>query len=636
MNRRLPIFIIVFAIVCVVGLVYTYSIPPTYLATAVIQVDAGTNPEEAHKGAAFVVNEAQALNSNEMLEQVVAALKRRHPTFMTFESVPRLREVLTASASSGSNAIELRARGSEPAQLAGLLDVWASAYLESRSERRTVYRGASIDDARKAVESAEARAAQRRRALDEFRRRHSIVSPEREENEVAAQVRSLTTALNDARNKVIDAESRLSTVKASLADGKPVYRTQDRTAIAQVEQRLIESRQKLKDLEVKFTPDYIALDPSLKVMHGNIKQLEKQLEDTRRESQQAMLNETTQELATAQKNVARLQAQFEERRRDALNFTSHFAEHKAQTTDLGQVEAQLTQAKQRLASVERTETTREPRYELLGRPAVPEKPVHPDYALYAGYSAAAAILIATLAVLLVEFLIPRPRPILPAYPQPIIQIAYPSLPVAPGGEPLRLAGGYTALPNASNGQRTALPAPARELTTLEVQSLWDAATHDGRLAVAALFSGLTLNELAALKWQDVDYEAACIQLPDRMHPLTRPLSQELHARKAEADRTQPVATTRTGTALSSADLSGLIAAAAHDARIEQSGSVDGDLLRHTYISFLVREGVRLSNLEQIVGPVAPATFLHYRNLSPREARGPLNTHERVFPVFRSV
>ncbi|MES2562425.1 MAG: Wzz/FepE/Etk N-terminal domain-containing protein [Pseudomonadota bacterium] len=633
MNRRLPIFVIVFLLVCVVGLVYTYSIPPTYEATATLQVDAGTNPDEAHKAVAFVANEAQAFTSNDMLESVLTRIKKRHPEFLRLESIARLREVLAASTSPGTNVIELRARGSEPLQLAQLLEIWAAAYLESRGERRNVYRGASVEDARKAVEATEARAAQRRRELDQFRRRHGIVSPEREENEVAAQVKSLTTAMNDARTKAIDAESRLATVKESLAEGKPVYRPQDRTAIAQIEQRLLDARQKQKDLELKFTPSYIALDPSLKMLDANIKQLEKQLEDTRRESQQAMSNEATQEVATTRKNVARMESQFEERRRDALNFTSRFAEHKAQTTELAQLEAQLTQAKQRLASVERREVTREPQYELLGHPVIPAKPVHPDYILYSAYSVGAAVFAALLAVLLVEFLSPRPRREAPAYPQPIIQIAYPSLPGAQGYEPARLAGSYPALP-AVESHTPALSVVHRELGIAEVQALWNAATRDGRLAVAALFSGLTLPELAALQWRDIDFDAACVQLAHRVHRLIAPLYQELQARKIEADSAQHVASTRTGAALSIADLDGLIAAAAHDARIEQSHTIDARSLRHTYVSFLVRTGVRLSDLEHIVGPVPPASFLYYRNLAPSAASSSASAQERIFPVFR--
>ncbi|MEJ7670790.1 MAG: hypothetical protein WKH97_19135 [Casimicrobiaceae bacterium] len=638
MNRRLPIFIVVFLVLCAAGLSYTYSIAPTFVATAKIQVDPGTSFDRAQGGAAFVANEAQALNSNEMFQSVLNALTEKRPALLrTFGSVAQLREVLAAIASTGANVIELQARGSEREQLAELLDMWAAAYLQSRGTRRTIDRDASIDEARGTVVSIEGRVTRKRRQLDEFRRRYNIVSPEREENPVAAEIRSLTGALNEARRKAIEAESRLSTARAGAADNKPVFRAQDKAAIAQLEQRALELRQQLKDLDLNFTPQYLAIDPRVKGMRANLQQIEQQIEATRRSSQQETLSEAAQDVLTLQENVARLEAQVGGRSKDALAFTSRFAELKTQTTELAQLEAELGQAKQRLALLERSERAREPQYELLGRAAVPEKPVYPDYVRYAGFSVGGALAAALLAVLLVDFLNPRPKRDPPAYPQPIIQIAYPTLAAGTGGGPLRLAGGMTALPAANHAPQAALAAPPRELTVPEVYALWDAATRDGRLAVAALFSGLTLAELATLTWDSVEVEAGCLKLPDAtqgIRPLTAPLAQELQARAPGRTSTEPVAATRAGTALSISDLAGLVAAAAHDAGLEHAETIDDDTLRHTYVSFLVRQGARLSELEQAVGTVPPASFLQYRSLSPRGPGLPMPAIDRVFPAFR--
>ena len=640
MNRRLPIFIVVFLVLCAAGLSYTYSIAPTYVATAKIQVDPGTSfdpgtgIDRAQGGAAFVANEAQALNSDEMLQTLLDALTKKRPALLpSFSSVPRLREVLVAMPSTGTNVIELQASGSEREQLAELLDVWAEAYLQSRGTRRTIDRGANIDEARGTVASIEARVARKRRQLDEFRRRYNIVSPEREENEVAAEMRSLTGALNEARRKAIDAESRLSSATAGAAEGNPVFRPQDKTTIAQLEQRALELRQQLKGLDLNFTPEYLAMDPKVKGMRANLQQIEQQMEVTRRSSQQEGLSEAAQDVLTVQKNVARLEAQVGARSKDALGFTSRFAELKAQTTELAQLETELGQAKQRLGLLERSERAREPKYELLGRPAVPEKPIYPDYARYAGYSVGGALAAALLAVLLVDFLNPRPKREPPAYPQPIIQIAYPTLAAVTGGDPLRLAGAMTALPASHHAPQPALAAPLRELSVPEVHALWDAATHDGRLAVAALISGLTLAELATLTWDSVELEAGCVKLPQGDRPLTAPLAQELQARAPGRAGTETVAATRAGTALSIADLAGLVAAAAHDAGLERAETIDDDTLRHTYLSFLVRQGARLSELEQVVGTVPPASFLQYRGLSPRGPGVPLTAIDRVFPGF---
>jgi succinoglycan biosynthesis transport protein ExoP len=632
-NRRIPIFVSVFILLCAAALGFTYSIPPTYVATARIQVDPGANPDKAQDTAPFVANETQALTSNEMFEKLLGVVSK-NPTFWKFSSVPRLRETLAAAVAPGTNVIELQARGSERELLPQLLELWSTAYLDSRGTRRTVDRELTIEDARKAVAALEGRIARKRSELDEFRRRNGIVSPEREENEVAAEMKSVTGALNEARNKAIDAESRLSSAKASIADGKPVYRAQDKATVAQLEQRLLELRQKLRDQEINFTPQYLAMEPGVKALHANIQQLEKQIEDTRRTSGQALVSEAAQDLLTAQKNVTRLEAQLGQRRNDALKFTSRFAEHKAQTSELTQVEGQLGQAKQRLALLERSERGREPTYELLGRPTVPERPVHPDYVLYTAASVGGALIGALLTVLLVEFLNPRPKPE-PTFQQPIIQIAYPAL---SGGIPHRLSGSMTALPL----QHQSLPSPPdpiqRELSIAEVYALWEAATNDGRLALASLFSGMTLNELAALNWSGVDLQRRNVAAgpTQRLQPITAPFAQELEAKRQERIDSDAVAATSLGQPYSVEDLEGLIAAAAYDAGLQQSEAIDSNTVRHTYISFLVRQGVRLSELELVVGPMPPASFLYYRNLSSGGVALPLTALDRVFPTFKGA
>jgi uncharacterized protein involved in exopolysaccharide biosynthesis len=638
-NRRLLTFSIVFLAACIGGLAYTFSITPTYVGHASLQVDPGSSPEQSADTAAFVGNEAQVLMSNEMLAALLTKLRERSSAGVAPESVARLRDMLSAAPIEGTNTIQLEARGSRREQLAHLLDSWTATYLESRGTRRVVDRDIDLVEARRAVDSIESRVTRRRNELDAFRRQHSIVSPEREENEIASQMRSLMAALNDARNKATDAESRMAAVKASMAAGTPVYRAQDKAQITALEQRIVDLRQKLSELELRFTPDYLAIEPGVKTMRANIRQLEQEIERTRRTSQQAMLDEASQDLTLARKNVARLEEQVASRRTDALKFTSQFGEHKARVDELARLEGELNRAKEKLAGLERTERGREPKYEVLGRAAVSEAAEHPNYAAYIGGSIGGGLLAGLLAVLLVEFLSPRPRREAPAYPQPIIQIAYPALEGGGRSETLRLAHAQQALPGSSSRfPALSEQAALRELTIGEVNALWSAATQDGKLALAALFSGLTLDELAALEWNDIDIEAGQVRVrsSQRTHALTSPLAEELRSRLTQRERDTAVATSVSGARFSVRDLEGLIAAAAYDARLAQAETIDADSLRHTYISFLVRQGVRLSDLERFVGTVAPALYLHYRNLSPAGPAASDSEPARVYPAFAAA
>jgi integrase len=171
----------------------------------------------------------------------------------------------------------------------------------------------------------------------------------------------------------------------------------------------------------------------------------------------------------------------------------------------------------------------------------------------------------------------------------------------------------------------------------DVHALWEAATPDARLALAALFSGLTLPELAGLSWAHVDFDrnSVSIGVTRRVQPITIPFSAELKAKRHERIEHDAVAVPRSGHPYSVEDLEGLIAAAAHDAGLEQSATVDAAAVRQTYINFLVRQGVRLSELERVVGPIPASAFLYYRNLSPAGAGRPFAALDFVFPAFRN-
>jgi succinoglycan biosynthesis transport protein ExoP len=180
-----------------------------------------------------------------------------------------------------------------------------------------------------------------------------------------------------------------------------------------------------------------------------------------------------------------------------------------------------------------------------------------------------------------------------------------------------------------------VPESQRELTIPEVHALWDAATNDARLAIAALFSGVTLDELAHLRWRDVDLDERTLQFhePERTQALLQPFRDALLERLSSAAADAHVATSSRGIELGVADLAGLVAAAAHDAGLEQAEEVDAQVLRHTYISFLVKQGLRLSELEKAVGLVPAASFLQYRTVSPRGPGLPLAAIDCVFPAF---
>ena len=63
-----------------------------------------------------------------------------------------------------------------------------------------------------------------------------------------------------------------------------------------------------------------------------------------------------------------------------------------------------------------------------------------------------------------------------------------------------------------------------------------------------------------------------------------------------------------------------ILGAAYDAAIEDAPQVTSACLRHTYLAFLVRQGIRFADLTRLVGPLPAEVVSAYSALSPAGMR----------------
>jgi integrase len=168
--------------------------------------------------------------------------------------------------------------------------------------------------------------------------------------------------------------------------------------------------------------------------------------------------------------------------------------------------------------------------------------------------------------------------------------------------------------------------------------LWSAASAEARLVIAGLFGGLTLEEIAGLRFEDIDFEASVARVHDAAggrnctvrDPFRRLLLERRHGQRAA-----PLADAQ-GRSLPAEDLEGLVACAACDAGLASPGEITAEALRHTYFAYLVRQGARLAEIGEFVGRVAPAAFREYGRLSPPGPGLPLESIEPVFPALRAA
>ena len=120
---------------------------------------------------------------------------------------------------------------------------------------------------------ASARGASARAALETFRNNHDISSTERGENEAAARLRGLNESLNKANEAEVTAKAKLDAIKAAIARGKAVVPDDEKGSLLEAERRLHDLREKLAELDKKFTREYLNLQPDLKSLPEQINEL---------------------------------------------------------------------------------------------------------------------------------------------------------------------------------------------------------------------------------------------------------------------------------------------------------------------------------------------------------------------------
>jgi integrase len=152
-----------------------------------------------------------------------------------------------------------------------------------------------------------------------------------------------------------------------------------------------------------------------------------------------------------------------------------------------------------------------------------------------------------------------------------------------------------------------------------------------------LLSGVRPEEVLSLSPDDVDLALRRIRIAGeaaRDVAISDPLAVGLAQRMTQPGR--QLLTDAQGHAMGMADLTGELLCAAHDVGIESPAEVSPSALWHTYIAFLVRQGIRFADLMQIVGRLPTETMAAYSSLSPAGARLPLDTVQRILPAVEQM
>jgi uncharacterized protein involved in exopolysaccharide biosynthesis len=639
-RRRLRVFVGTLIVALTIGLGYTFLRPAVYRASTRVEITpaasapsalASVNAPAANTAAESMMpflTEVQVLTSRALLEEVLQRLQKAgYRVSGTDDPVSILQSSIEATPVANTNVVQVVAKGRDPALLAPFLDTTISVYRDRLLAAYKANFGDAIAQVDAEVAKLQTMVAANRREVEAYRQRSNIVSLDRDENEVLARLRNQSAALGKANERLATAEGNMRALTEAQAAGNVVVRARDNPTLANLEQRASQAREDLGDLERAYTPQYLEKEPRAIALRARLAELDRQLAQQRRASQEAALAEAREESSSAQAAARRIADEMASDRQNVAQFTTRFNEYKARQAALAELEKAYDDAVQRRARLEASERARTPKLRVLEAAATPTTAWRPLYWRDAGIATGASFLLALLAMWLTE-LFNR------SDPAPMVVVTAGAIPARIAAPPLLGGTALDALPlQAAQALLPDAPRLPRELTQDEVVALLDAGDAPTRLVMLLLLSGIDVDEAVALRGSDVDVESSVIRI-EGASARDVSMSDALRALAAPLASTKERLLIVRGLPATAATIDAQILCAAHDARLAAAAEVDARCLRHTFIAYLVRQGIRFVDLQRLVGSLTAPMFAAYAKLSPAGPPVSARSIKSVFPPPR--
>jgi len=627
-TRRFIVFIVVFLVSISMALSYVFARPAIYLSYATLLTVAKTAIDVTSNNADIqhVAIQKQILLGSELLNETSERLKLGHDHGVSIDLSPGdIRQMLDVQSVAETNLVEMVATGSDPVVLPALINTWIDVYLNARAKEVSRLLGDTTQILHAELAALSAQVSAKRVELDRFRRNSDISSLERDENDALARLKGLNESLNQASEGEIKAKARLDSINKAIARGQAVVPQEDTRTLSQLEGRAQQLREEVADLNRRYTQEYLNLSPTLRVLPEQLASLEAEIRRLRQSGQTIVQSDAEQEYVAARQAAHEIRKRLDEHKDKATDFSARFMEHEALRNDLEGLELLYRETQSRLAQIEARYSGKYPQVDVIERAFLPGAPIGPDYWLDALIALAGSIVFSLFCVWLSEFLTRKEQsePVeilagISAYEQGLLS-----------GAPPDILQPMNALPH----QNPVLQSPLhRELSIEQIKQLFQNAGNKEKLLIALLLSGPSLKEIANIGNEDIDSDNDQIIIGGTS-PRTIPLNPVLQTllTKTVGPLTSPF-----GEPLSEEDLDALLVCAVSDAGFSGTLEITADMLRQTYIIYLVRQGIRLSELEIIMGYIPPTELSTYSIYSPPDQKRSVNDIDRLYPALTVV
>lgn len=627
--RRWKVFFSVLLLSSAVGLAIVYGRDPIYRAAASILTvkPKAVDRRSEEADIEHVAIQGRLLLGEELLGRLAQRLAEEGDDKIA--GLDQLRSILSVVPVPETNLLELRAEGEYPEQLQRAVNRWAESYEGFRAEEIEAATGRTTAELTDEQAQLQLKIEAARAELLGFREANDIVSLERDENRSLATLKGLNNSLNKAREALVEARARKMAIDEAIANGETVIPSEQKNDMTRMKLDVERTRARVADLKQKYTQRYIDRDPVLKNLPGMLNEMERELVRALELGERTVKDEAQQDVATAEASVTALERELIEHQDKVQKFTERFKEFKAMEEGLAGLEKLANENKARLAKIEVQNLKKYPPIQVVEWARVPSRPIYPDYERDLMIALAAALGLALFVTWLVEYLSERSRP---SHATPYLGVR-----IYPDGRTQTLAA--PQVHNQLNHDPTAAaapPAPAnlpilpRELAGAELKSLMAVADPLTAGYAALLLSGISPYELPLLHSACFDSSGDRIEVPGASR-------REITIGQGAWRRLEPVLAEMAGSkmAVPLPELDQRLVGCAREAQLADPGSINALSLWHSYVLYLVRQGIDASALAARAGAIPPdvhGTMMHF---APPGGNRPLSSIEFIHPILVS-
>ena len=627
--RRWKVFFSVLLLSSAVGLAIVYGRDPIYRAAASILTvkPKAVDRRSEEADIEHVAIQGRLLLGEELLGRLAQRLAEEGDDKIA--GLDQLRSILSVVPVPETNLLELRAEGEYPEQLQRAVNRWAESYEGFRAEEIEAATGRTTAELTDEQAQLQLKIEAAREELLGFREANDIVSLERDENRSLATLKGLNNSLNKAREALVEARARKMAIDEAIANGETVIPSEQKNDMTRMKLDVERTRARVADLKQKYTQRYIDRDPVLKNLPGMLNEMERELVRALELGERTVKDEAQQDVATAEASVKALERELIEHQDKVQKFTERFKEFKAMEEGLAGLEKLANENKARLAKIEVQNLKKYPPIQVVEWARVPSRPIYPDYERDLMIALAAALGLALFVTWLVEYLSERSRP---SHATPYLGVR-----IYPDGQTQTLAA--PQVHNQLNHDPTAAaapPAPAnlpilpRELAGAELKSLMAVADPLTAGYAALLLSGISPYELPLLHSACFDSSGDRIEVPGASR-------REITIGQGAWRRLEPVLAEMAGSkmAVPLPELDQRLVGCAREAQLADPGSINALSLWHSYVLYLVRQGIDASALAARAGAIPPdvhGTMMHF---APPGGNRPLSSIEFIHPILVS-